>query len=630
MGRLLDRIRSPEDLKGLSRGALHQLAGEVRQRVLDVVSSRGGHLGAPLGVVELTVALHHVFDSPRDKIVWDVGHQCYPHKILTGRNADMERLRQADGPSGFCRIVESEHDIFGAGHASTSISAALGIATARDLAGDAFKVVSVTGDGAMTAGLAYEALNNAGATDTDLLVVLNDNKMSIAPNLGAMHNYLTGIQTNPLYNRIRDEIWQVTGKIPIVADEVRGFAHRLEESVKGLVTPGVLFEELGFRYFGPIDGHDLDELLDTLARIKDLKGPRLLHILTVKGKGYPFAEADQWKYHGVGRINLESGKVEGPPSRPKWTKVFSNALVEVGRRNPRVCAITAAMPDGAGVQAFLEAFPERGFDVGIAEQHAVTFAAGLAREGWIPVCAIYSTFLQRAYDQIVHDVCIQDLPVVFVLDRAGLVGEDGPTHMGAYDVGYLSVVPNMILTAPKDEHELQDLLHTAVSQREHPFAIRYPRDSIADGVELDRRDFAFLPIGRWETLREGTDLCVLAVGTMVRPALDAATALEADGVDAHVVNCRYLKPMDENLLVELGARFDRILTVEESAVWSGFGSNVARVLSGHGLRPELRSLGMPDRVVDHAPRKVQLEQCGLDHASIRAAALALAEERVGR
>ncbi|MGH7564457.1 MAG: 1-deoxy-D-xylulose-5-phosphate synthase [Gemmatimonadota bacterium] len=630
MVRLLDRIQSPEDLKGLSREALHQLADEIRQRVLDVVSCRGGHLGAPLGVVELTVALHYVFDSPRDKIVWDVGHQCYPHKILTGRNPDMESLRQADGPSGFCRIVESEHDIFGAGHASTSISAALGIATARDLAGDDFKVVTVTGDGAMTAGLAYEALNNAGAAETDLLVILNDNKMSIAPNLGAMHNYLTGIQTNPLYNRLREEIWQVTGKIPIVADEVRSFAHRIEEGVKGLVTPGVLFEELGFRYFGPLDGHDLDELIDTLERLKRMKGPRLLHILTVKGKGYPFAEADQWKYHGVGKINLESGKVEGPPSRSKWTKVFSSALVEVGRRNPRVCAITAAMPDGAGVQAFLEAFPERGFDVGIAEQHAVTFAAGLAREGWIPVCAIYSTFLQRAYDQIVHDVCIQDLPVVFVLDRAGLVGEDGPTHMGAYDVGYLSVVPNMIVTAPKDEHELQDLLHTAVSQREHPFAIRYPRDSISDGVDLDRTDFAFLPIGRWETVREGSDLCILAVGTMVRPALEAARMLEADGLDVHVVNCRYLKPMDENLLVELGDRFERILTVEESALWSGFGANVSRLLAAHGLKPELRSLGLPDRVIDHAARKIQLEQCGLTPESIRAAAIALAEERVGR
>ncbi len=630
MGRLLHRIHSPEDLKGLSREALHQLADEVRQRVLEIVSARGGHLGAPLGVVELTVALHHVFDSPRDRIVWDVGHQCYPHKILTGRNAAMDSLRQADGPSGFCRIVESEHDVFGAGHASTSISAALGIATARDLAGDTFKVVTVTGDGAMTAGLAYEALNNAGAAETDLLVVLNDNKMSIAPNLGAMHNYLTAIQTNPLYNRIRDEIWQITGKIPVVADEVRSFAHRVEEGVKGLVTPGVLFEELGFRYFGPIDGHDLDELIDTLERLKGMRGPRLLHILTVKGKGYPFAEADQWKYHGVGRINLESGKVEGPPSRPKWTKVFSNALVEVGRRNPGVCAITAAMPDGAGAQAFLEAFPERGFDVGIAEQHAVTFAAGLAREGWIPVCAIYSTFLQRAYDQIVHDVCIQDLPVVFVLDRAGLVGEDGPTHMGAYDVGYLSVVPNMIVSAPKDEHELQDLLYTAVSQREHPFAIRYPRDSITDGVDLDRKDFAFRPVGRWETLREGSDLCILAVGTMVRPSLEAAEALLSDGLDVHVVNCRYLKPMDENLLIELGRRFERVLTVEESAVWSGFGANVARLLAVHGLRPELRSLGLPDRVIDHAPRKVQLEQCGLTPDSIRAAAAALAEERVSR
>ncbi|HUP02058.1 MAG TPA: 1-deoxy-D-xylulose-5-phosphate synthase [Gemmatimonadota bacterium] len=623
MRRLLDRIEGPDDLKGLSREALHQLVGEVRERVLDIVARRGGHLGAPLGVVELTVALHTIYDSPRDRIIWDVGHQCYPHKILTGRNAAMDDLRQADGPSGFCRISESPHDVFGAGHASTSISAALGIATARDLAGEDFKVVTVTGDGAMTAGLAYEGLNNAGAAERDLLVILNDNQMSIAPNLGAMHNYLTGLLTNPLYNRIRTEIWDLTGRIPRVADEVRSFAHRVEESVKALVTPGVLFEELGFRYFGPIDGHNLDDLIDTLQRIKDLRGPQMLHIRTVKGKGYPFAEADQWKYHGVGAINLESGKVEGPPSKPKWTKVFSSALVEMGRRNDRVVAVTAAMPDGAGVQAFLEAFPDRGFDVGIAEQHAVTFAGGLALQGYVPVCAIYSTFLQRAYDQIVHDVCIQDLPVVFVLDRAGLVGNDGPTHMGAYDVAYLSVLPNMIVAAPMDEHELQDLLHTAIRQREHPFALRYPRDTIGPDVDLARTDFRFLPIGRWEVVREGADVCILAVGTMVKPALAAADQLVESGLEAQVVNCRYLKPMDEDLLTEVGRRYERILTVEESAVWSGFGANVARLLAERGFHTDVRCLGLPDRVIDHAPRSLQLEACGLTPAAIARVALAM-------
>lgn len=624
MDTILDRIAGPDDLKGLSREELHALAEAVRRRVLEVVARRGGHLGAPLGVVELSVALHHLYDSPRDRIVWDVGHQCYPHKILTGRNDAMDDLRQEEGPSGFCRICESPHDAFGAGHASTSISAAYGMAVARDLSGEDFKVVAVTGDGAMTAGLAYEALNNAGASDTDLLVILNDNRMSIAPNLGAMHNYLTKVTTNPIYNRVRDEIWGLTGKIPRVADDVRAFAHKLEESVKGLVVPGMLFEELGFRYFGPIDGHDVDELIDTLENVEGLKGPRLLHVRTVKGKGYPFAEANQWKYHGVGAINLESGKVEGPPSKPKWTKVFSNALVEIGKQNEDVCAITAAMPDGAGVQGFIEAFPERGFDVGIAEQHAVCFAAGLARQGKIPVCAIYSTFLQRAYDQLVHDVAIQDLPVVFVLDRAGLVGNDGPTHMGAYDVGYLSVVPNMIVAAPMDEHELQDLLHTAVKQREHPFAIRYPRDTIAEGVDLDRSEFSFLPIGKWETVREGSDVCILAVGTMVKPSLEAAEELAAKGLEAHVINCRYLKPMDEDLLFALAERFDKILTVEESAVWSGFGANVVRLLAERGFRPETRSLGIPDVVVDHASRKRQLERCGLTPGSIRDAALALA------
>jgi 1-deoxy-D-xylulose-5-phosphate synthase len=630
MSRILDRISEPSDLKSLGRDELRQLTEEVRQRVLEVVARRGGHLGAPLGVVELTVALHYVFDSPRDKIVWDVGHQSYPHKILTGRNDWMNDLRQAGGPSGFCRIVESEHDVFGAGHASTSISAGLGVAVARDLQGDSFKVVTVTGDGAMTAGLAYEALNNAGAMESDLLVILNDNQMSIAPNVGSMHKYLTRVVTDPLYNRLKGEVWDLTGKIPRLSDEVRAVAHKLEESLKGFLTPGLLFEELGFRYFGPIDGHDIDLLIDTLERLKDLRGPRLLHILTVKGKGYAFAEANQWKYHGVGAINLESGKVEGPPSPPKWTKVFGNALVEIGRKNEKVCAITAAMPDGAGVQGFIEAFPDRGFDVGIAEQHAVCFAAGLAREGMVPVCAIYSTFLQRAYDQVVHDVCVQDLPVVFVLDRAGLVGEDGPTHMGAYDVAYLSALPHMIVAQPMDEHELQDLLWTAIEQREHPFAIRYPRASIGEGVDLDRREFAFLPVGKWETLRAGSDLAILAVGTMVKPALSAAEALAAEGIDTEVVNCRYIKPLDEELLLPLAGRFSRFVTVEESAVWSGFGANVLRWLAEQGFNPEARSLGLPDRVIDHAARKLQLEECGLTAAGIADAARALVDAVVRR
>ena len=630
MSPLLDRIQGPQDLKSLTRAELRQLAGEVRGRVLEVVAGRGGHLGAPLGVVELSVALHHVFDSPRDKIIWDVGHQCYPHKILTGRNEEMDRLRQADGPSGFCRISESEHDIFGAGHASTSISAGLGMAVARDLHGDDFHVVTVTGDGAMTAGLAYEALNNAGAMESDILVILNDNQMSIAPNVGAMHKYLTQIVTNPLYNRIKGEVWDLTGRIPRVSDEVRAVAHKLEEGLKGFLTPGLLFEELGFRYFGPLDGHDVDLLVDTLERLKEIKGPKLLHILTVKGKGYAFAEANQWKYHGVGAINLESGKVEGPSGPPKWTKVFGQALVEVGKRDEKVVAITAAMPDGAGVQAFLEAFPDRGFDVGIAEQHAVCFAAGLAREGLTPVCAIYSTFLQRAYDQVVHDVCVQNLPVVFVLDRAGLVGEDGPTHMGAYDVGFLSVLPNMIVAAPMDEHELQDLLWTAVHQREHPFAIRYPRASIGEGVDLQRSDFAFLPVGKWETVRQGSDLAILATGTMVKPALAAAETLAGEGIQAEVVNCRYLKPLDDELLSDLGGRFQRFLTVEESAVWSGFGANVLAALAARGLSPEARCLGLPDRVIEHAPRKLQLEQCGLTPSGIADAARALVGVAVSR
>src|SRR3982751_1277568 len=547
---ILDRIQSPADLKAMTRDELRAVSEELRSRLIEVCSRTGGHIGAGLGVVELTVALHAVFDTPRDRLVWDVGHQGYPHKFLTGRNDRMETLRQENGISGFLKRAESEFDTFGAGHAATAISAGLGMATARDLNGEDFRVVSVLGDGALTCGLAYEGLNNAGASGRDFIVVLNDNEMSIAPNVGAMSKYLTSIQRNPLYNRVRSAIGSVVDAAPGPLSGVGTLVRKWEESMKLFLTPGVLFEELGFRYFGPIDGHDIDALMDTFVAVRDMSGPRLIHCITQKGKGFPAGEhVEKWHALPPGHDPATGKLRKASSANTAYTAAFGQGLIELATENPRLVAITGAMPSGTGTAAFAKTYPERFFDVGIAEGHAVTFAAGLATEGIRPVCAIYSTFLQRAYDNVIHDVAIQHLPVIFAMDRAGLVGEDGPTHMGLYDIAYMLAVPGMTVTAPKDGDELIGLLRTALAH-DGPFSTRYPRDK-APAEPKPVSEVPAVPYGTWEQLRRGKDVAILATGTMVLPALEGAELLASDGLECAVVNCRFLKPMDSAMLESL-------------------------------------------------------------------------------
>lgn len=620
---LLEQIHEPADLRRLERDQLPDVAQEVRDRLIDVISKVGGHFAPGLGVVELTIALHYVFDTPRDRLVWDVGHQGYPHKILTGRNEAFERIRQKGGASGFLKRDESEYDTFGAGHAATSISAALGMATQRDLRGEQNKVVAIIGDGAMTCGMAYEALNNAGHTDRDLIVVLNDNEMSISPNVGAMHKYLNKVVTNPIYNRVRDEIKKVVRRTPEIVEDM---VLKMEESVKGLLVPGTLFEELGFRYFGPIDGHDTDALVETFEQVRKMSGPRLVHVLTQKGKGYPLAEENPVVWHGAKPFDKISGQMSRKGGNPAYTSVFGKGLVELGARLEDLTVITAAMPSGTGTGAFGEAYPDRYFDVGIAEGHGVTFAAGLAAEGGRPLVAIYSTFLQRAYDSIIHDVAIQKLPVVFCMDRAGLVGNDGPTHMGLYDIAYLMAVPNAVVTAPKDGAEMLALTRLGVERRHPgPFSVRYPRDVVPAPVPaLD--EIPDVEWGSWEMLRRGEGIALLAVGTMVGPSLEAARLLEEQGHSATVVNCRFLKPMDEAMLADVLDRHAAVLTVEEGTVVNGFGAAVAQRAAGDdgSTRVRVDVLGVPDRLIEHASRGEQLEEVGLTPRAIAARASALA------
>ena len=617
---LLDRIRSPRDLRELDADQLPDVARAVRERIIDVISQLGGHFAPGLGVVELTVALHYIFETPRDKLVWDVGHQGYPHKILTGRSEEFARIRQKGGPSPFLARRESEYDTFGAGHAATSISAALGMATARDLKGDDFKVVAIIGDGSLTSGMAYEALNNAGHTDRDLVVILNDNEMSISPNVGAMHKYLTRVVTNPLYNRVREEIKKMIHRTPgAFGDMVESVVVKMEESAKTFLTPGILFEELGFRYVGPVDGHDLPALLDTLRAVRKWKTPTLVHVLTKKGKGFPLAEENPVKWHGATPFDKISGETSKKKAGlPGYTNVFGKGLVELGATHPELAVITAAMPSGTGTGLFGDAYPDRYFDVGIAEGHGVTFAAGLATEGIRPVAAIYSTFLQRAYDSIIHDVAIQNLPVVFAMDRAGLVGNDGPTHMGLYDIAYLLAVPNMTITAPKDGAEMLALLRLGVEQQVGPFSLRYPRDSVPAAVPaLD--EIPAIEYGTWEVLRRGRGLAILATGTMVLPACAAARELEAEGIDATVVNCRFIKPLDTETLAWVTARHGAIMTVEEGTEINGFGASVLREIEkdhGHAHGIAIDVVGVPDRIIEHAARGEQLAEVGLDVASL--------------
>jgi 1-deoxy-D-xylulose-5-phosphate synthase len=621
---ILDRIHSPADLKPMTRDELRAVSEEMRARLIEVCSRTGGHIGAGLGVVELTVALHAVFDTPRDKIVWDVGHQGYPHKALTGRADRLETLRQEDGLSGFLKRTESEYDTFGAGHAGTAISAGYGMAVARDLNGDQFKVVSILGDGALTCGLAYEGLNNAGASDRDFIVILNDNEMSIAPNVGAMSKYLTSIQRNPLYNRVRSAIGSAMDAAPGPLAGVGTLVRKWEESVKAFLTPGILFEELGFRYFGPIDGHDIDMLMDTFAAVRDMNGPRLIHCITQKGRGFPAGEhIEKWHALPPGHDPATGKQRKVSTANTAYTAAFGQGLVELADEDRKIVAITGAMPSGTGTGVFAKAFPERFFDVGIAEGHAVTFAAGLATEGIRPVCAIYSTFLQRAYDNVIHDVAIQHLPVVFAMDRAGVVGEDGPTHMGLYDIAYMLAVPGMVVTAPKNGKEMIALLRSGLAYAGGPFCLRYPRDATPDIVP-PASEIEPVPHATWEVVRRGNAtgrdaeqaVAILAVGTMVLPSVAAAEILNESGASVTVVNCRYLKPHDERVLSEIIRDHRNVLVVEEGTVVNGFGAHMSAVIGELDPSVKVVAHGVPDDFVDQAPRARQLAAIGLDARGI--------------
>ena len=601
---LLESVRDPADLRRLDRRQLPQLARELREFLVESVSGTGGHLSSNLGTVELTIALHYVFDTPADRIVWDVGHQTYAHKVLTGRRAAMAGLRQLGGLAGFPRREESPYDAFGTAHSSTSISAALGMATAARLRGEPRHAVAVIGDGALTGGMAFEALNNAGATDANVLVVLNDNDMSISENVGALNNYLARLLSGRFYNSARKASERVLRAVPSAWE----LARRAEEHVKGMVTPGTLFEEFGFNYIGPIDGHDLDVLVSTLRNVRQLEGPQFLHVVTRKGKGMDAAEQDPILYHGVSRFDPAVGIVSKPGGKVSYTQIFGDWLCDMAAQDPRLVAITPAMREGSGLVRFSQTYPQRYFDVGIAEQHAVTFAAGLACEGLKPVVAIYSTFLQRGYDQLIHDVCIQGLPVVFALDRGGLVGADGPTHHGVFDLSFLRCLPGITVMAPADEDECRQMLYTAFTL-DSPAAVRYPRGS-GPGVEV-RAAMQALPVGRGEVRRRGQRMAILDFGSMVPPALAAAETL-----DATVANMRFIKPLDEDLVAELAATHDRLVTVEENVLDGGAGSAVLEALARRRLDTPVLRLGLPDAFVEHGDHALLLARCGLDAAGI--------------
>jgi len=621
---LLQQIRSPRDLKSLELKDLQIVNNELREYIISTITEIGGHLASTLGVVELTTALHYVFDTPHDKIIWDVGHQAYAHKVLTGRYEQLKTIRQYEGLSGFLKISESEYDAFGAGHASTSISAALGIAVSRDYHQKKYKVISVIGDGAMTGGLSFEGLNNAGLRRKQFLVILNDNEMSISPNVGAINSYFNRLVTNPIYNRIRDEIWNLTGSLPLGKDITRKFIRKSEESLKNMLVPGILFEELGFRYFGPIDGHNLNEVVRTLKNISNLKTPALLHILTKKGKGMVSMNVENREYHNDavklhavkpnGKKSSKIEKVDSHSSAPIFQDVFGKLSCEIAKNRKDTVCITAAMKEGTGLVNYSKEFPDRFFDVGIAESHAVTFAAGLATEKIRPIVSIYSTFLQRAFDQIIHDVALQHLPVIFCMDRAGIVGEDGPTHHGSLDIAYLKCIQDMIVTAPKDGNEFRHLLYTALEQNDRPFGIRYPKSS---SIQFDESGQAeLLPIGSWETLKTGKDIAILAVGSMVYPALMAASQLEQQDISCEVVNCRFIKPMDLQILTNLSMRFTSFLVIEEGVHMGGFGEGISSFFSGKSGDYNVHLLGLPDSFVDHGPRDILLNDLGLSENGI--------------
>jgi len=609
---ILFKVNSPSDIRDFTVPELKELCVEIRNYMIDVISQIGGHFGGGLGTVELTVALHKVFNTPNDKLVWDTGHQAYPHKIITGRRDQLTTIRKFNGISGFLKRTESEYDEFGAGHASTSISAALGISAASNLKGEADKkVIAVIGDGAMTGGMAYEAMNNTGFLKQNLIVVLNDNNMSIAPNVWQISNYFNEVISHPEYNKFKGAIWNLTGKLDQFGDRLRTVAGRLEAGIKAVVTPGMLFEALGFRYFGPVNGHNVSKLTTLFEHVRDLTGPILVHIITEKGKGYKPAEGKKSKFHGVTPFDKMTGEMyKKSGALPKYTAIFGNALVEIMRTNEKVVGITAAMPDGTGLSFVQNEFPNKYFDVGIAEEHGVTFAAGLATQGIIPVVAIYSTFLQRAVDQVIHDVALQKLHVVFVLDRAGLVGADGPTHHGAFDLSYLRFVPGIVLMAPKDESELRDMLYTAIEYKKGPIVIRYPRGT-ALGVEI-KDGFETLPIGKAEKLSDGDDVAILAIGSMVNYGNKTVEKLRHKNINATIINMRFIKPLDTESLDHVAQNFHKIVTLEENSVIGGFGSAVLEYFNQMNYKNDIKIIGIPDKFIDHGTQAELHQKLGID------------------
>lgn len=620
-GSLLQEITWPQDLRKLNRSQLNQVCDELRQYIIDVVSVHGGHFAASLGVVELTVALHYVFNTPDDQLVWDVGHQAYGHKILTGRRDNFYTNRKYKGISGFPRRAESEYDTFGVGHSSTSISAALGMALADAQKGDTSRQhIAVIGDGALTGGMAFEAMNHAGVSKTNLLIILNDNCMSIDPNVGALKEYLTDITISPTYNKIREESWNLLGKLPKGRKFTRDVASKLETAVKGMVTRSSnLFEALRLRYFGPLDGHNVQKLVDTLQDLKNIPGPKLLHIVTVKGKGYVPAEKDQTKWHAPGLFDKVSGEIQKKPflgpQPPKYQDVFGRTIIELAEKNDKIMAVTPAMPSGSSLKFMMEKMPDRAMDVGICEQHSVTVSAGMASRGMKVFCNVYSTFLQRAYDQVIHDVAIQDLPVIFCLDRAGLVGEDGATHQGAYDIAFLRCIPNLIVSAPMNERELRNLMYTAqLDSNTHPFVIRYPR---GQGVTVNwETPFEKIKVGTGRKIREGNEIAILSYGHPGNFVTDACRILTTDGIDPAHYDMRFVKPLDNNLLEEVFNKFDKVITVEDGAIQGGFGSAVLEWMNDHGFRAEVKRLGIPDRVIEQGKPEQQRIDCGFDPQGI--------------
>jgi 1-deoxy-D-xylulose-5-phosphate synthase len=620
-GKLLSAIDNPADLKKLSKEQMHQVCDELRQYIIDIVSVHGGHFAASLGVVELSVALHYVYNTPYDQLVWDVGHQAYGHKILTDRRDNFVTNRKYKGISGFPNRSESEYDTFGVGHSSTSISAALGMAMAAKYKGEKNrKSIAVIGDGAMTAGLAFEAMNHAGVADSDVLIILNDNCMSIDPNVGALKEYLTDISTSPTYNKLKDDVWNILGKLPVGKSFSRGMAHRLTEGVKGMVnTKSNLFEALKLRYFGPIDGHNISKLIDTLEDLKNIPGPKILHILTVKGKGYELAEQDQTKWHAPGLFDKVTGEIQQKkfdiPQPPKYQDVFGHSIIELAEANNKIMAVTPAMPSGSSLKYMMAKMPDRAFDVGICEQHAVTLSAGLATQGMKVFCNIYSSFMQRAYDMVIHDVAIQNLPVVFCLDRAGLVGEDGPTHHGCYDIAYMRCIPNMIVSAPMNEKELRNLMYTAqLDSTKNPFVIRYPR---GEGMMADwKTPFEAIEIGKGRKLKDGQNVAILSFGHVGNFAAAAIRDVKADGINPAHYDVRFVKPLDEALLHEVFSKYNKIVTIEDGTEVGGFGSAILEFMNANGYKADVKIMGIPDRLVEHGTPKQLYAEIGLDANAI--------------